>query len=55
MFDTICVHTIKLIKKNNRSGLWTKMHDIQDKLGVSNMSGLKIKALIILKLIQKNN
>ena len=26
-----CVHTIKLIKRDNKSVLWIKMRDIQDK------------------------
>ena len=29
-----CVHTINVIKKDNKSTLWIKMHDIQDNLGV---------------------
>ena len=43
-------------KKNNKSVLWIKIHDIPDKLGVKNMSDLVIKKLrvfIIVKLLQK--
>ena len=29
-----CVHTIEVIKKDNKSVLWINMHDIQDTLGV---------------------
>ena len=38
-----CVRIIKIIKKDNKSVLWIKMHDIQDKLCVKNMSDLTIK------------
>ena len=40
-----CVHTINVIKKDNKSVLWIKMHDIQDKMGVKNISDLTIKAI----------
>ena len=40
-----CVHTMKVIKRDNKSTLWIKMRDIQDKLGVKNMSDLTIKAI----------
>ena len=40
-----CVHTINVTKRDNKSILWIKMHDIQDKLGVRNMSDLTIIAI----------
>ena len=40
-----CVHTIKVIKKDNKSVLWIKMYDIQDILGVKNNFDLTIKAI----------
>ena len=40
-----CVNTRKANKKDNKSVLWIKMHHIQDKLGVKNMSDLTIKAI----------
>ena len=40
-----CVHTIEVIKKDNKSFLWIKIHNIQDKLGVKNMSDLTTKAI----------
>ena len=38
-----CVHTIKVISKGNKSVLWIKMHNIQDKLGFKIMSDLTVK------------
>ena len=40
-----CIHTITVHKKHNKSVLWVKMCDIQDKLVVKNMSDLTIKAV----------
>ena len=40
-----CVLSTTVHKKDNKSVLWIKMHDIQDKLGVKNMSCLTIKAI----------
>ena len=40
-----CIYTIKVIKKGNKSVLWVKMHDIQDKLGVKNMYDFTIKSI----------
>ena len=40
-----CVHTIKVIQKDNKSVLWVKMHDIEEKLGIKNMSDLIMKAI----------
>ena len=40
-----CVHTINAIKRDNKSILWIKMHDIQDNFGVRNTSDLTIKAI----------
>ena len=40
-----CVHTIEVIKKDNKSVLWIKMHNIQGNLGVKNMSDLTIKPI----------
>ena len=40
-----CFHTINVIKKDNKSIIWIKIHDKQDKLGVKNMSDLTIKAI----------
>ena len=50
------VHTLKVDKKDNKSVLWIKMHDIQWKLGVKSLSNLaiKAKAFMVLKLLQKN-
>ena len=39
------VNTIKVIKKDNKSVLWVKMHNVQDKFGVKNMCDLTIKAI----------
>ena len=41
----ICVHTINVIKNDNTSILWIKVHDIQCKLGVKYISDLTIKAI----------
>ena len=50
------VHTLKVDKKDNKSVLWIKMHDIQGKLGAKSLSDLaiKAKAFMVLKLLQKN-
>ena len=40
-----CVHTVKVIRKEDKSVSWIKMHDIQEKLGARNMSDLTIKAI----------
>ena len=40
-----CVHTIEVIKKDNKLVSWIKMHDIQNNLGIKNMSDLIIKAV----------
>ena len=40
-----CVHTINVIKKDNKLVLWVNMHDIKDKLGVKNMFDLTINAI----------
>ena len=39
------IHTVKVSKKDNKSVLLIRMHDIQDKLGVKKMSDLTIKAI----------
>ena len=36
-----CIHTINAIKKDNKSVLWIKIRDIQDKSGVKNKSDVK--------------
>ena len=51
------IHAVKVSKKDNKSVLLIKMHNIQDKLGVKKMSDLTIKAIkvfIMLRLLQKN-
>ena len=40
-----CVYAIEVIKKDNKSGLWIKIHDVQDNLGVKNMSDMTINQL----------
>ena len=40
-----CLHTVNVVKKNNKLVLWIKMHILQEKLGVKNMSDLTIKAI----------
>ena len=39
-----CAHTIKVIKKDNKSVLRIKIHDVQDNFGVKSMSNMTIKA-----------
>ena len=49
-----CIHAINAFKKDNKSVLWIKIRDIQDKSGVENMSDVTIesvKAFITLKLV----
>ena len=41
-----CIHTIAVHKKHNKTVLWIKMFDIQDKLGVKNMSDLVRKEIM---------
>ena len=42
---TKCINTVTVHKKDNKTVLWIKMHNIQDSLGVKNMSDLTIKAI----------
>ena len=41
-----CIHTITIHKKLNKAVLWIKIYDIQDKLGVKNMSDLVRKKIM---------
>ena len=45
MFAKSHIHTLIVHKKGNKSELWIKIHDIQDKLGVKNSYDLTIKAI----------
>ena len=49
-----CVHTIEVIRKDNKSGLWIKIHDVQDNLGVKNMSDMTTNQLNQLNQLQQN-
>ena len=42
---TKCINKVTVHKKDNKTVLWIKMHNIQDSLGVKNMSDLTIKAI----------
>ena len=44
-YDENCVHTTAVHKKDNKTVLWIKIHDIQVKLVVKNMSDLTIKVI----------
>ena len=44
-YATKCINTVTVHKKDNKTVLWIKMHNIQDSLGVKNMSDLTIKAI----------
>ena len=41
-----CIHIITIHKKLNKTVLWIKIYDIQDKLGVKNMSDLVRKEIM---------
>ena len=45
MFAKSHIHRLIVHKKDNKSELWIKIHDIQDKLGVKNSYDLTIKAI----------
>ena len=38
-----CINTITVHKKENKTVLWMKIHDIKNQLGAKNMSDLVIK------------
>ena len=40
-----CVHTISVRKKSGRIVLWVRRCDLQEQLGLKNMSDLKVKAI----------
>ena len=40
-----CVHRVNVIIKDNKSILWIKMHNMQVKMVVKNMSNLTIKII----------
>ena len=44
-YDESCVHVTAVHKKDNKTVLWIKIHDIQVKLVVKNMSDLTIKVI----------
>ena len=44
-YATNCINTVTVHKKDNKTVLWIKMYNIQDSLGVKNMSDLTIKAI----------